>query len=177
LSGTAITTTPTAFQLNNNALTLVGGGVIPLSAGVTGLYAGTGQVLHIRATGQYSGSSGATTLTLQPYEIPASVIAAGLTPTSFTGWNAAGPGTGAKVLSTAAGSFNLDLRVQLDAAGNLEGSFKAVLNGATIVSEVTITPITGLVGEADLNFAIVATLGVAETGVILILSEFALDLE
>ena len=78
LSGTVITTTPTAFQLNNNALTLTGGGVIPLSAGVTGLYAGTGQVLDIRGTGQIAGATGGTTtLALTLYEVPASVIAAG----------------------------------------------------------------------------------------------------
>jgi hypothetical protein len=177
LSGTVITTTPTAFQLNNNALTLTGGGVIPLSAGVTGLYAGTGQVLDIRGTGQIAGATGGTTtLALTLYEVPASVIAAGLTPTSFTGWNSVAT-TGAKGVAQSAGSFNFIARLQLDASGNLEGSFKAVINGAVIFPETVITPITGLVGEADLNFVLVATLAGAEVGVILTLEEFALDLE
>ena len=177
LSGTTITTTKTAFQLNNNGLTLTGGGVIPLSAGVTGLYAGTGQVLHVAGTGQYSGATpSTTTLTLELYEVPASVVAAGLTPTSFTNWNAVATGS-ATAVTTAAGSFNFDARLQLDASGNLEGSFQEVIDGVTIVGPGTIVPITGLVGEADLNFVLVLTIGGAETGVVVTLSEFRLDLE
>ena len=65
----------------------------------------------------------------------------------------------------------------MDANGNLTGTFKADVDGATVVSEIAFTVVTGLVGEADLNFAIVATLGTATTGVILTLNEFGLDLE
>lgn len=177
LLGSVITTVQNAFQLNNNALTLSGGGVIPLSAGVTGLYAGTGQVLVVRGAGQIAGATGGTTtLNLELFEVPASVIAAGLLPTVFTGFNEVGA-TGAKGVAEAAGSFVIVARLQLDASGNLEGSFKGVINGATIFPETTITPITGLVGEADLNFVLAATLGGAEAGVILTLSEFAIDLE
>src|ERR1700676_1387046 len=75
LLGTIITTTETAFQLNNNGLTLVGGGVIPLSAGVTGLYQGTGQVLVVRAAGSYSGATASsTTLELELQQVPASLL-------------------------------------------------------------------------------------------------------
>jgi hypothetical protein len=163
--------------LNNNALTLSGGGVIPLSAGVTGLYAGTGQVLHVAATGQVSGATPTTTtLLLELFEVPASVVAAGLTPTSFTGFNEVGS-TGAKALSDAADSFTVDARLQLDASGNLQGSFTATVNGAAIVAAAAITPITGLTGEQDLNFVMAATLGGAEAGVIVTLSEFRIDLE
>ena len=177
LSGTTITTTKTAFQLNNNGLTLTGGGVIPLSAGVTGLYAGTGQVLHVAATGQVSGATpSTTTLVLTLYEVPAAVVAAGLTPTSFTNWNSVAA-TSALALSDAADSFTFDARLQLDASGNLQGSWTATINGATIAAWAAITPITGLVGEADLNFVMAATLGGAESGVIVTLSEFRIDLE
>ena len=179
LSGTVITTTQTSFQLNNNGLTLTGGGVIPLVAGVTGLYAGTGQVLHIRGTGTYSGATiggSTTTLALELWEVPASVIAAGLTATSFSGFNAVGA-SGTKTLTTASGSFTLDARLQLDAAGNLEGQYTFGINGAAVVAWTVVTPITGLVGEADLNFVVAATLGGTEAGVILNLDEFAIDLE
>jgi hypothetical protein len=177
LLGTIIGTTQTSFQLNNNGLTLSGGGVIPLSAGVTGLYAGTGQVLVVRAAGQIAGATATTTnLALELFEVPASVIAAGLTSQSFTGFNEVGA-TGAAEIHESAGSFRVVAHLQLDASGNLEGIFEAYINGAAIVSAAAITPITGLVGEADLNFVLAATLTGAESGVVLTLDEFAIDLE
>jgi hypothetical protein len=181
LLGTVITTTPTAFQLNNNGLTLTGGGVIPLSAGVTGLYAGTGEVLRYRATGTYTGATAAsTTLKLQAYEIPAALLPIANTlvaAQTFTNWNPIVPASNATAVGQATGSFAVDLRVQLDAFGNLSGSIKFLIDGTVIVPETAITVVTGLVGEADLNFVIVATLGTATTGVILTLDEFGLDLE
>lgn len=180
LLGTTITTTKTAFQLNNNALTLTGGGVIPLSAGVTGLYAGTGRVLHVRSTGQVSGATPTTTtLLLNLYQVPASLLPIANTlagAQTFTNWNSVAA-TSALALSDAADSWTFDARLQLDASGNLQGSWTATINGATIAAWAAITPITGLVGEADLNFVLTATLGGAETGVILTETEFALDLE
>lgn len=176
LSGTAITTTETAFQLNNNALTQSGGGVVPLSAGVTGLYQGTGQVLHIRIAGSYSGATAnTTTLKIKVYQVPASLLPIS-SPTSFSGWTSILDST-AKTVTTATGSFTADAYVQLDAAGNLEGSYNATINGAAVVSPTVITPVTGLTGEADLNFVATATLGGAETGVIVTINEFALDYE
>lgn len=182
LSGTVITTTKTAFQLNNNALTQSGGGVIPLSAGVTGLYAGTGAVLHIGVQGQYSGATASTTtLGLELYQVPAALLPIANTLSgaqTFTGWNAVGAqgGQGAAV-SSATGSFTADYRLQLDAAGNLEGQYTINVDGVAVVAWTVITPITGLVGEADLNFVLTAQLGGAETGVIVTLTELRLDLE
>jgi hypothetical protein len=183
LLGTTITTTPTAFQLNNNGLTLTGGGVIPLSAGVTGLYQGTGQVLHIRGTGSYSGATApsTTTLNLQLYEIPAALLPIANTlvgAQTFTNWNIlTNASSGVKTVLQVTGSFNFDLFVQLDVSGNLTGTFTADVDGATVTPVVAITTVTGLVGEADLNFAVVATLGGAEVGVILTLTEFSIDWE
>src|ERR1022692_2156538 len=82
-------TTPTAFQLNNNGLTLAGGGVIPLVAGVTGLYAGTGQILHLSFTGT-AAAPGAANLTLALYEVPNAALPIANTLTgaqTFTTWN------------------------------------------------------------------------------------------
>lgn len=171
-------TTKTSFQLNNNALTLSGGGVIPLSAGVTGLYAGTGQVLVVRAAGTYSGvTGGTTTIALELYEVPASVIAAGLTPTSFTGFNpVAAPA--AVTSANAAGSFQLEAKIQLDASGNLSGTYSGWVDDGTAIPLAAIASVTGLVGEADLNFVLAVTLAVAEpTTSTLVLNEFAIDLE
>lgn len=175
LSGTTITTTATAFQLNNNALTQSGGGVIPLSTGNTGLYQGTGQVFIVRAAGQYSGATASsTTLALTLYEVPASVIANGLTSQSFTGWNAVGT-QAAATLGTASGSFQFEALLQFDAAGNLQGSYSSNIDGTT-KAQTVVTNIAGLVGEADLNFVLVAQLGTATSGVIVTLDEFAIDL-
>lgn len=175
-------TTKTAFVLNNNGLTGSGGGVIPLQAGTTGIYQGTGQVIHVRADGSFSGvTGGTTTIALELYEVPASVIAAGgLTATSFTGYNAvAAPGASGAV-SNAAGAFQFDAFLQLDAAGNLNGAYTVVVDGQVLNSGAltAISSVTGLVGEADLNFVLAVTLGGAEPSTSVIsLQEFAIDLE
>ncbi len=179
--GTVVTTTETVFQLNNNGLTLTGGGFIPLSAGVTGLYQGTGQVLWIHATGTLTATTAnVATLILKLYETPAAnlpfpappaetsaiVIAA----SNLVGLSVAGTlGAGATN-----GSFQFDAFVQLDSQGNLEGYYQANVFGTT-TPRTAITPITGLVGEADLNFLLTATQGVAEIGNIVTLDEFSLN--
>jgi hypothetical protein len=177
LFGTAITTTPTAFQLNNNAISQTGGGVIPLAAGVTGLYAGTGRVLHVAATGTIIGATASTTtIIVTLYEVPASVIAAGLTPTSFTGWHSMGASSTTTIGAHTACAFTYDTRVQLDTLGNLSGQYSAEIDNQLKIFAAN-TLVTGLVGEADLNFAVVLTLGGAEAGVIATLDEFRIDLE
>lgn len=177
--GTTVTTTETVFQLNNNGLTLTGGGYIPLSAGVTGLYQGTGQVLWIHIAGQMTATSAnVATLILKVYEVPASFLPVPSTDTSaqvITGSNLiATSATGTLGAGATAGSFSVDLYVQLDAQGNLEGQFSSVVFG-NAVGEAHTTTVTGLVGEADLNFFVTATQGVAETGNVVTLDEFSLS--
>ena len=171
-------TVQTQFQLNNNALTLTGGGVIPLVAGVTGLYAGTGQVLVVRAAGSYSGVTAATTtLALELFEVPASVIAAGLTPTSTTGYNPVAAPSASSALDNAVGAFQLEAHIQLDAAGNLNGWYQGSIDTQAI-TRAAIDDVTGLVGEADLNFVLAVTLGGAEPSTsVITLDEFAIDFE
>ena len=177
LLGTSITTTPTAFQLNNNGLTLTGGGVIPLSAGVTGLYQGTGAVLHIAAVGTIAGVTSAT-LSLKLYEVPAALLPIANTlvgAQTFTNWNLLATSS-VRTVGATTDSFSFDARLQLDAAGNLQGQFTDEIDSLVDVYAPT-TAVTGLVGEADLNFVLVATLGGGEVGVILTCNEFRLDLE
>jgi hypothetical protein len=175
--GTAITTIPTAFQLNNNGLTLTGGGVIPLSAGVTGLYQGTGAVLHIAAVGTIAGVTSAT-LSLKLYEVPAALLPIANTlvgAQTFTNWNLLATSS-VRTVGATTDSFSFDARLQLDAAGNLQGQFTDEIDSLVDVYANT-TAATGLVGEADLNFVLVATLGGGEVGVIITCNEFRLDLE
>lgn len=169
-----ITTTETVFSLNNNGLTLTGGGVIPLSAGVTGLYQGTGQVLWIHAAGQASGLTAGTTLQLELYQVPAANLATVTSATivNDTQANSMGQGVAITAANTAC-SFNLDAYVQLDSNGNLSGYFRS--NGEDDdTAEATTTLITGLVGEADLNFVITVVAGVHATGIVT-LNEFSLN--
>jgi hypothetical protein len=180
LVGATVSTTATAFQLNNNGLTLTGGGVIPLSAGVTGLYQGTGQVLWIHCAGTVTGfTANSSTLALQLYQVPASLLPIANTlaaAQSFTSWNSIGSQSAASFGTTeTAGSFTFDAYVQLDAQGNLMGYYDANI-GATTKAQTVITPITGLVGEQDLNFVLVATIGTAApAGAIVTLDELSLN--
>jgi hypothetical protein len=180
ISGTVVTTTETVFQLNNNALTLTGGGYIPLSAGVTGLYQGTGQVLWIHIAGQMTATSAnVATLIITLYQVPASFLPVPSTDTSaqvITGSNKIATGaTGTLGSGATAGSFSLDAYVQLDAQGNLEGWFQSQTFNSTTGAKTATTVVTGLVGEQDLNFFATATQGVAETGNIVTLDEFSLN--
>jgi hypothetical protein len=180
LLGTTITTTATPFSLNNNALTGTGGGIIPLSAGVTGLYAGTGQVIWIHAAGTATGlTTSSTTLLPTLYVVPASSLPFASTVTSSANIVTAGAvsifaATVSSAIAGTAGSFVLDVYVQLDAQFNLYGHGNAnVLN--TITTD-KITTATLLTGEADLNFVLGIAIGGTELGVVATLDEFSLNL-
>lgn len=175
LSATAAT--ETAFQLNNNGLTLTGGGVIPLSAGVTGLYAGTGQVIHIAAAGSFTGLTATETLEFKLYLVTAAQIAAGLTSAIVVSSGIKIADTGSLTPTQTAGGWTIDAFVQLSANGNLTGQFTAEIDFDTVVSPVKLsTDVTGLVGEADLNFVVTALTTTETTGT-LVLNELRLDLE
>ena len=186
LLGSVIGTTATAFQLNNNGLTLTGGGVIPLSAGVTGLYAGTGQVLHVAFTGSIvAGADDDLTLTL--YQVPASLLPIADTlagAQTFTNWNSVAASQSIAI-DGAKTSWSFDARLQLSSNGRLTGSFAVEINGVEAASSTTAdawiatTIVTGLVGEADLNFVMVATATASSSSnySTFIPEEFRLDLE
>jgi hypothetical protein len=151
---------------------------------VTGLYAGTGQVLWVHAAGQLTGGTvSSTTLIIKLYQVPASLLPIANTLSgaqTFTNWNllATGP-TGTLGSTETQGSFTLDAYLQLDGQGNLDGNFQALslnnfgTSAGAVPTKTTLA--TGLVGEADLNFVIVAVLGGTETGVVLTLDEFSLN--
>jgi hypothetical protein len=181
LLGSTITTTETAFKLNDNGLTLTGGGVIPLAAGVTGLYAGTGQVIWIHAAGSITGgTASSTTLILALYQVPASLLPIADTlagQQTFTSWNKiATSATGTLSSAVTAGNFSVDAYVQMDAQFNLDGWFQSQVFASTTGAKTATTAVKGLVGEADLNFALTAVLGGTEVGVSVNLDEFALAL-
>ena len=182
LSGTTITTTATPFSLNNNALTLTGGGIIPLAAGVTGLYQGTGQQIWIHAAGTITGgTASSTTLIPTLYVVPAASLPLASTVVTSANLVTAGAtliatgATGTLAAATTAGSFSLDAYVQLDAQGNLDGWFQSQVFASTTGAKTATTQVL-LVGEADLNFVLAIQLGGTEAGVIANLNEFELSL-
>lgn len=183
LLGTIITTTATPFSLNNNALTLIGGGIIPLSTGVTGLYQGTGQVIWIHAAGTVTGATASsTTLIVSLHQVPAASLPLVATDTTAQMVTAgatliATSATGTTTSGETAGSFALDAYLQLDSIGDLQGWFQSQVFESTTGAKTATTVVKGLVGEADLNFVLSATLGGTEAGVIVNLNEFSLNLQ
>lgn len=179
--GTVVTTTETVFQLNNNGLTLTGGGYIPLSAGVTGLYQGTGQVLWLHADGTLTATSAnGATLAIKVYQTPAANLPFPAPPAETSAIVIAAsnviaaPTAGTLAAGRTSGSFFVDLYIQLDSQGNLTGSYEGE-TFTTVTANTALTQVTGLVGEADLNFLVTATQGVAETGNVVTLAEFSLN--
>jgi len=183
LSGTVITTTETPFSLNNNGLTLTGGGIIPLSAGNTGLYQGTGQVLWLHAAGTITGgTASSTTLIITLYEVPAASLPLASTVVTAANLVTAGAtliatsATGTLAAAETSGSYSLDAYLQLDFQGNLTGWFQSQVFDSTTGAKTATTVVKALVGEQDLNFVVAAKLGGTEVGVIVNLNEFELSL-
>lgn len=176
-------TTATAFALNSGAVSLGGGGVVPLSLGNPGRFFGTGKKLRVGAYGQCI--TGVTAnLTLKLYQVSAALIAAAglsgnnvslLSSVTFTGWNLLATST-ARAVNTTTGDwfFEADLQLtQAGATGSLMGTFKDAINGL-FDAEAATTTATGLVGETDLNFVIVSTLSAANAANINYMTEFSL---
>jgi hypothetical protein len=177
-AATAATETP--FSLNNNGITLTGGGIIPLAAGNFGIYAGTGQVFKVHAAATMTGGTATGTLGLNLYVVPAASL-----PFASTVVTAANVVTAGGILlvtgqvatldaSTTSMSYVLDAYLQLDAKGNLYGNASSGGAGDFTAPVVTVE-VTGLVGEADLNFLMSAVTTTQTTGTI-VLNEFSIDI-
>ena len=168
------------WQLNNNALTLTGGGFIPLSAGTTGLYLGTGRVLHVAGTGVVSPITGATdTLGLKLFVQTAAGLAAATNATIIGASGGSSLVADSGTIATVAGtstSFSFDARLQLSPSGILTGEFTVTVGGVVAVYATT-TAVSGL-GEADLNFFMsIVDPDRALSTAVATLDEFRLDLE
>ena len=180
----ATAATESQFLLNNNALTLTGGGTIPLSAGVTGLYAGTGQVIQIHIAGTLIGGTATGTLGINLYVVPAASLPIAATVVTAAALVTAGAtkiatgSVGTLGTGETAGAFSLDAFVQLDGANNLQGWFQSQTFGSTTGAKTAIggsNTVIALTGEADLNFVAAAVTTTETTGTIT-LDEFSLSL-
>ena len=111
-------TTATAFASNSGAVSLGGGGVIPLSVGNPGRFFGTGKKLRIHALGQCVTGASAN-LTLKLYQVSAALIAAAgfsannvslLSNVTFTGWNLLATSTARLVIPTESSAWVCAMR-------------------------------------------------------------------
>jgi hypothetical protein len=183
LTNAVASTTATAFALNSGAVSLGGGGVVPLAIGNPGVFFGSGKKFKVAARGQCITGTSAT-LTLKLYLVPATAIATAgfssnnvslLSQTTFTNWSLVATTT-ARAINTATGDWDFQAELQLTQAGttgSLMGTFKDTINGL-FDAEAAVTIVTGLVGEADLNFVIVSTLSAGNAANINTMTEFSI---
>src|SRR5271157_5283183 len=191
LKSSVISTTATAVQLQTNPVTLVGGGVAVLSLGAPGQsylatqgqsetsagYQGTGKVLRVKLAGHTTGAIGDEDLTITLYEIPQAIIDAGSVGGAlfqdFTGWHALGAST-SQAIDAVATNFTYVSDLQLSTTGRLTGQFSDLIN-SVLDAQAAVTAVAGLVGEQDLNFAVVLKLSTGTTGTVLYLDEFSIE--
>lgn len=167
--------TETAYAYNAGAVSGAGGGVSPLAIGNPGIYFGTGRGFKLRAFG-FDVVGATSTLTLNLYQVPASVIAAGITgQQTFTGFNKIATST-ARSVTTANGQspFVVEATLQLGAGGRLTGTFSTEINNLYDAVAAT-TVATGLLGEQDLNFVLTATQSVGNALTTSTLAEFSIE--
>jgi hypothetical protein len=185
---TGVSTTETAFLVNGNAIANISPFVLPVSVGTPGVFlagapgalSNTGQVFRLRAYG-FAVTGATENLTLNLYQVPAASIA-GLTATSFAGATKIAT-TGAVAVNSTIGSFLIDVVLQAVAesasAATLQGyQFGYVNNGGsppTVTGAAPITPVTGLLGEGDLNFFVTSTLSGGNAADVVTLSGLQLE--
>lgn len=184
-NATGTSTTETAFLNNGNSITSTAASVIPLSTGNPGLFVGgsyslstltsTGLPFRIRLYG-FCKSGGTQNLTISVYQVPAASIS-GLTATSFTGATKIAT-TSTKAVNSTTGAFYGDITCQAVALSTtsvtLQGQSSWEVNNSTVAATNN-TAVTGLIGEADLNFFVTSTLSGGNTGDTVTLTGFQLE--
>ena len=176
LTSAVISTTATAFRLNDGAISGTGGGPTPLQvAGAgSGIYLGTGRVIKLRGTGTIKTvASEALTLTL--YQVPNSLLPIADTlagQQTFTSWNSLSASTSVTINNaTITESFTVEANLQLSSTGELQGTVGSVINNV-VKAQTAISAVASL-AEVDCNFILVATLGTGTTGTTITLTEFS----
>ena len=167
--------TATAFATGNGLVSGTGGAVATISTGNVGLYNGTGRPIVLRAFGTATGQVSATTLTLTLYEVPGAALplTSGVTnQQTFTTWNSLKAST-ARTITSLTVSWQMFATLQLSSTGRLEGECKWEIAGLLDVGAAT-SVISGLLGEVDLNFAVVSTMSTAAAANVNTMTEFSL---
>jgi hypothetical protein len=169
-------TTATAFAQGNGLVSGSGGTVAVLSLGNPGLYNGTGRPIVVRAFGVATGGASATTLTLTLYEVPGAALplTSGTTnQQTFTTWNSLRAST-ARTITALTVNWNIAAEFRLSATGRLEGKVEFEIAGLLDVYAAS-SIISGLLGEIDLNFAVVSTMSASQAANVNNMTEFSLE--
>lgn len=148
----------------------------PASAVGTGLtptfYWDNGRPFFLQGWGICTTGANAT-LTLKLYQVPASVVAAGLTAGSVSGCNAIATST-ARTINTTTGKFIFQAELQWDSLtskihGQFSDEINNLLDGFAAVTSVT----TATAADNELNFLLSATLSSGNAANVVTLQEFA----
>lgn len=169
-------TTATAFAQGNGLVSGTGGTVAVLSVGNPGLYNGTGRPIVLRAFGVATGGASATTLTMTLYQVPGAALplTSGVTnQQTFTTWNSLKAST-ARTITSLTVSWKMTAVLQLSATGRLEGSATWEIAGL-LDGDAATTVVSALLGEVDLNFAVVSTMSAAQAANVNTMTEFSLE--
>lgn len=184
----ASTSTETIFTLNAGAVSLAGGGVIPLSLGNPSEYASASgpqqtaftpgwiaRPIRIRVMGSATAGSGMS-LTIKIYQITAAQIAAGTTTaTSFATGTVNIATTGSLSVASVSTNFELEAFVQLSTTGQLNGVQRGHVNATAVAAAVLTNQATGLVGEADMNFFVTGAWSAGSSSGSMQINEFSLE--
>ncbi len=182
------TSTETIFTLNPGAVSLAGGGVIPLSLGNPNEYYGSagpqqtafvagwvGRTFKVRAAGSVTAGSGMS-ITIKIYQITAAQIAAGTTTaTSFATGTSNIATTGSLSVASVSTNFELEALLQLSSTGQLNGRQIGHVNLTAVAGAILTNTPAGLVGEADLNFFVTGAFSAGSSSGLIVLNEFALE--
>jgi hypothetical protein len=113
------------------------------------------------------------TLTLKLYQVPASVVAAGLAAGSVVGCNLLASST-ARAINTTTGKFYFEAVLQWDSTtGLIHGQFSDQISNLLDAWAATTAATTATLADNELNFLISATLSAGNAANVVTLVEFA----
>jgi len=184
----ANTSTETIFTLNAGAVSLAGGGVIPISLGNPNEYYGSsgpqqtaftagwvGRTFLVRVAGSVTAGSGMS-ITIKLYQITAAQIAAGTTTaTSFATGTSNIATTGSLSVASVSTNFELQALLQLSSTGQLNGRQAGHVNTTAVAAATLTNTPTGLVGEADLNFFVTGAFSAGSSSGLIVINELAIE--
>lgn len=176
-------TAEASFSVNGNSaanpviaakpaiLRLCDQGIIPSSGASPVFFWDSGKPFYLQGWGKCVTGANAT-LTLKLYQVPKSVIDAGLAAGSVVGCQLLATST-ARAVNTTTGKFVFQAEFQWDATtGLLHGQFTDQISNLLDAWAAT-TAVTTLLQDADLNFLMSATLSAGNAANVVTLSELA----
>lgn len=147
--------------------------VIPPGSGNPAVFAfDNGKPFFVQGWGICKTGANAT-LTLKLYQVPASVVAAGLTAGSVVGCQLLATST-ARAVNTTTGKFLFQVELQWDSVtGLIHGQFTDQISNLLDAWAATTAQTTATLADNELNFLLSATLSAGNAANVVTLQEFA----